>query len=221
MEHILLIDTSAEKCTVGLVRDGQLLQALQHADKQSQAAVLNVMVAQLCEATSVPLATINAFAVCSGPGSYTGLRIGLAAAKGYAFALEKPLILHDKLTLLAHQQILADNNYWQYAAIITAREGEYFYASFDAEMNILQHAVHGNVETISALINELSPSALCILGDERAQQAFGERVIVNAEIDFAAWAPLVAKSFALAEFSDNASAVPFYMKEVFIQASKK
>lgn len=221
MEHILLIDTSAEKCTVGLVRDGQLVQALQHADKQSQAAVLNVMVAQLCETTSVLLADINAFAVCSGPGSYTGLRIGLTAAKGYAFALGKPLILHDKLSLLVQQQILADNNYWQYAAIITAREGEYFYAAYDAEMNIIQHAEHGSFEEINALTNELSQTSLCLLGDEKAQQIFGEKVKVNSEIDFAAWAVWAAKSFALAEFADIASAVPFYMKEVFIQPSKK
>lgn len=220
MEQILLIDTSADKCTVGLVRDGQLVQALQHDERQSQAAIINPLIEQLCTETKIKLTDLNALAVCSGPGSYTGLRIGLAAAKGIAFAIGKPLIMHHKLELLVRQQIQTDNDYWQYAVLITARAGEFFYAAYDAEMNVLQQPVHGTTITIQALIDELSVTSLCLIGDQPAMDAFGERVQLSAEVSFMLWADWAARSFSRKDFADIASAVPFYMKEVFIYAPK-
>ena len=77
MEQILLIDTSAQKCSVGLVRDGVLLLALSHNEQQNQASVINTLIEQLCAQAQVQLANLSAIAVCSGPGSYTGLRIGM------------------------------------------------------------------------------------------------------------------------------------------------
>lgn len=220
MEQILLIDTSADKCTVGLVRDGQLVMALQHTERQSQAAIINPLIEQLCTETKIKPDDLNAVAVCSGPGSYTGLRIGLAAAKGICFALSKPLIMQHKLELLAQQQIQSDNTYWQYAVLISARQDEFFYAAYDAEMNVLQAAIHGTTDSIKSLINELSVSALCVVGDQMAKDAFGDIVQLNTDVDFKLWATWAAGSLADKDFTDLASAEPFYMKEVFIYAPK-
>jgi tRNA threonylcarbamoyladenosine biosynthesis protein TsaB len=220
MEQILLIDTSADKCTVGLVRDGELVQALQHDEQQSQAAVINPLIEQLCKETNIQLADLNAIAVCSGPGSYTGLRIGLAAAKGIAYALSKPLIMHHKLELLAQQRMRADDNYWQYAVLISARADEFFYAAYDAEMNIIHQPVHGTTETIRAMIDRLSVTSACLTGDQQAVVVFGEKVLLAAQVEFKLWAGWAARSFALQDFADVASAVPFYMKEVFIYQPK-
>lgn len=216
MEQILLIDTSADNCTVGIVRDGQLIQALQHTERQSQAAIINPLIEQLCAETKTKLAELDAVAVCSGPGSYTGLRIGLAAAKGICFAINKPLIMHHKLEILAQQQIQINNDYWQYAVLITAREGEFFYAAYDAEMNILQGPLHGNTASIQSLIDQLSVTSLCTFGDENAKKTFGENVQLAVEIDFALWSSWATGSFLQKDFADTATAVPFYMKEVFI-----
>jgi tRNA threonylcarbamoyladenosine biosynthesis protein TsaB len=221
MEQILLIDTSAQKCSVGLVRDGQLIHALAHKDQQSQAAVINTMIEQLCSETQIQLPELNAIAVCSGPGSYTGLRIGLAAAKGLAFALGKPLILHHKLELLSQQSINVNDNYWFYASLITAREGEFFLAIYDADMQIIHQPIHATTEGVSDLLQKLPSNPLLVIGDEIAQKTFGDKVQLTSEIDFNYWAGWAARSMAMQDFADLATAIPFYMKEVFIYAPRE
>ena len=220
MEHILLIDTSASKCTVALVRDGQYLLGLEHTDQKSQAAAINPMIGELLAEAKLELYQLSAIAVCSGPGSYTGLRIGMAAAKGLAFGLGKPMIVHDKLELLAQQEIQINDAYWQYGVLITARPGEFFYASFDAEMNVIQVPIHGATAEIKALIDELSVTSHCLIGDEEACRTFGDRVIPHAEVDPERWAIWAAVSFARQVFSDVAAVEPFYMKEVYIHPKK-
>lgn len=220
MEHILLIDTSADACTVGLSRDGKLFGALRHREQQSQAAAINIMIEQLLSQATVKAEELSAVSVCSGPGSYTGLRIGLATAKGLAFAWNKPLILQHKLELLAQQYIRANSDYWQYGVLITARPGEFFYAAYDAEMYILQQPVHGTKESVQALIDQLSPTAHILVGDAASADAFGNAVQQVTEVDMADWAPWAALAFSRGDFSDVASAVPFYMKEVFVFAPR-
>ncbi|MGC4057653.1 MAG: tRNA (adenosine(37)-N6)-threonylcarbamoyltransferase complex dimerization subunit type 1 TsaB [Chitinophagaceae bacterium] len=220
MDHILLIDTSGATCTIGLVRDGQYLTGMEHAEQKSQAAAINPLIEQLCAKADIKLADLSAIAVCSGPGSYTGLRIGMAAAKGLAFALNKPLIVHHKLELLAQQEIQVNDAFWQYGVVLTARPGEFFYAAYDAEMNILQGPLHGATEDIKRLIDSLSVTSHCLLGDEEAGRTFGESVIPHAVIDPAKWALWAAISFANQDFTDVAAAEPFYMKEVYIHPRK-
>lgn len=221
MEHILLIDTSAELCQVGLVRDGQLLHALEHNDRQSQAAVINTLIEQLCSEAQFELNNLSAIAVCSGPGSYTGLRIGMAAAKGFAFALNKPLILQHKLELLAQQNINLNDNFWFYAVLITARQDEFFLAIYDADMQIVHQPIHANTEGVHSLLEKLPSSPLCIIGDAIAQKTFGDKVILSSEIDLNFWAGWAARAMQLQDFADLASSVPFYMKEVFIYAPRE
>lgn len=220
MEHILLIDTSAQKCCVGLVRDGELLHALVHEERQSQAAVINPMIEQLFEQAKSQLSEINAIAVCSGPGSYTGLRIGMAAAKGLAFGLGKPLILQHKLELIAQQFIQMNHAYWHYVVLISARENEFFYACYDADMHIVHQPIHADTEKVKEQISSLSPHSLCIVGDEQAQQIFGTEVKLQNEVQLSYWAPWAAKSFTNEDFADIAFSEPFYMKEVFIHAPR-
>lgn len=220
MEHILLIDTSAQKCCVGLVRDGELLHSLVHEERQSQAAVINLMIEQLFEQAKCQLSELNAIAVCSGPGSYTGLRIGMAAAKGLAFGLGKPLILQHKLELIAQQFVQMNHAYWHYVVLISARENEFFYACYDADMHIVHQPIHADTEKVKEQINSLSLHSLCIVGDEQAQQIFGAEVKLQNEVQLSYWAPWAAKSFAHEDFADIAFSEPFYMKEVFIHAPR-
>lgn len=221
MEHILLIDTSADQCSVGLVRDGELLNALVHQERHSQAAVINPMIEQLFEDAKFSMSELSAIAVCSGPGSYTGLRIGMAAAKGMAFGLGKPLISQNKLELIAQQFIQMNHAYWHYVVLISARENEFFYACYDADMNIVHQPIHADTVKVKEQISILSPHSLCIVGDEQAQRVFGADVKLQKDVQLSYWAAWAAKSFAQQEFADIAFSEPFYMKEVFIYAPRE
>ena len=102
MSLILAFDTSTKGCSAALfdqehcVAHKQIIEdGFVHAEQ------LHLLIESLFEHTRYDFSTIDAFAVGAGPGSYTGLRIGASAAKGYAFALEKPLIALDSLELLA------------------------------------------------------------------------------------------------------------------------
>jgi tRNA threonylcarbamoyladenosine biosynthesis protein TsaB len=221
MEHILLIDTSGQNCSVGLVRDGQLVHALAHNDRQSQAATINLLIEQLCAEAQFQLPELSAIAVCSGPGSYTGLRIGLATAKGLAFGLSKPIIMQHKLELLAQQNISINDNFWHYVILIGARQDEFFLAIYDADMQIIHQPIHANTETVNNLLQKLPENSRYIIGDELAQQAFGNKVHLSTEIDLIHWASWAARSFVRQDFADIATAVPFYMKDVFIYAPRE
>ena len=93
MPLLLAIETATKLCSVALGRDGQLL-ALREIDneKLAHAEKVNVLIAEVMEEAGLPLKDLDAVAVGIGPGSYTGLRIGLSAAKGLCYALDKPII---------------------------------------------------------------------------------------------------------------------------------
>lgn len=220
-QHILLIDTSGQNCNIGLARDGQILAVVQHQDQKTQAASINLMIEQLCTQLSVPLNTIDAFAVCSGPGSYTGLRIGMSTAKGLAFALKKPLIVHDKLELIAVQSIEKEDRYWNYVSIINARTDEFFAAVYDADLQIIRGPKHYTTDELKKVVAELPINATGLFGDQAALTALGDGVYVEEEIDFAIWALWCANSFEEQNFEDVAEAVPFYLKEVYIHKSRE
>lgn len=220
-QHILLIDTSGQNCTIGMVRDGQLAGALVHNDQKTQAAAINVMIEQLSSQFQLVLANIDAIAVCSGPGSYTGLRIGMSTAKGLAFALNKPLIVHTKLELIALQSTQTDDSFWNYVAIITARPGEFFAAVYDADMELIEAPQHYETKDLKTMIEALPINATGVFGDANAIAALGDLVSLQSEINFAIWAQWAARSFEMQNFEDVAEAVPFYMKEVFIHPAKQ
>ncbi len=101
MGLILHIDTAVDTASVALARDGQLLDAGIHDIRNDHAAWLHEATRQLLIRTGNQPASLDAVAVSIGPGSYTGLRIGLAAAKGFCYALQIPLITIGTLEIMA------------------------------------------------------------------------------------------------------------------------
>src|SRR4051812_45377636 len=100
MSLILNIDTAIETAQVSIAKDGLVVAALQNTQQKDHAGFLQVAVKQLSADTNISLATVDAIAVTAGPGSYTGLRVGMASAKGLCFALSKPLITLNTLQVL-------------------------------------------------------------------------------------------------------------------------
>lgn len=103
MTVILNIETATKNCSVSISKNGETVAVKEFNDgNYSHAEVLHSFILDVVESANIGLKDIDAVAVSKGPGSYTGLRIGVSAAKGLCFSLDKPLIAIDTLTSLAH-----------------------------------------------------------------------------------------------------------------------
>ena len=109
MSYILNIETATKNCSVALAKDGKTILCKEIAEEgYSHAERLHVFIEEIIQETGITFQDISAIAVSQGPGSYTGLRIGVSAAKGLCYALGIPLIAVDTLQVLASQSNVSD-----------------------------------------------------------------------------------------------------------------
>jgi tRNA threonylcarbamoyladenosine biosynthesis protein TsaB len=100
MSILLNIDTALETAIVSISKDGEIIAHAENLAQKEHAHFLHQAIKNILVNAQVTLPQIDAIAVSAGPGSYTGLRVGMAAAKGFAYALQKPLLLIDTLEIM-------------------------------------------------------------------------------------------------------------------------
>ncbi len=139
MSLILNIDTSAVTASICLAENGSILQEIINNTQKDHAAFLHNAVKEIFKSLSLDLKAVDAIAVTKGPGSYTGLRVGMASAKGLCYALNKPFITIGSLDTMAKAAIEASHKQGigteLYCPLIDARRMEVFTALFDRQMN--------------------------------------------------------------------------------------
>jgi tRNA threonylcarbamoyladenosine biosynthesis protein TsaB len=217
MASILHIETSTQACSVGISINGEIIAIRElNADGFQHAELVTVYVEEVLRELVLNINEIDAVAVTSGPGSYTGLRIGVATAKGLCYACDIPLISVDALTSLAWQ-VLPDSADRFVCAAIDARRMEIYSAIFDASGKM--------VKPISADVVDMNSYAsfepLLIVGDahEKLQQVWKDRstVYINKDV-FASvrgQARLAYEKYLAKSFEDVAYFEPFYLKEFY------
>ena len=99
---ILCLETSTAVCSVALVKDGKVIALRESLDGQNHAEKITIFIDEVMKEANVSYRDLDAVATSMGPGSYTGLRIGVSTAKGLCYAMEKPLIAIDTLAAMAH-----------------------------------------------------------------------------------------------------------------------
>jgi len=130
---ILNIETSTTNCSVSLSKQGETFALIEDNSKEySHAERLHVYIEKILADNNINAAQLDAIAVSKGPGSYTGLRIGVSAAKGLCFALEKPLISVSTLKSLAYQVSIEKG---VIIPMLDARRMEVYSAVFDENYN--------------------------------------------------------------------------------------
>ncbi len=128
---ILNIETSTTNCSVSLSREGETLVLKEdYNSTYSHSERLHVYIDVVLKEAEVSLNELNAIAISKGPGSYTGLRIGVSAAKGLCFALDKPLISIPTLEVLAHQIKIEDG---VIVPMLDARRMEVYSAVYNSD----------------------------------------------------------------------------------------
>lgn len=141
MSTILNIETSGKTCSVALTREGVLEFDLENSDGMKHAELLAPFVERAMEEVKRKEWKLDAVAVSIGPGSYTGLRIGLSLAKGLAFSLGVPLIGVSTLKILAVKAMFRNFNFTGeeiLAPMIDARRMEVFTGAYDFALNALE-----------------------------------------------------------------------------------
>ncbi len=135
MGLILLIDTALEVASVGIAREGILLCKRENAKQNDHAAWLHVAIQEVLTEAEIDMHQLDAVGITGGPGSYTGLRVGMAAAKGICYAQNIPLIGVSTLQLLAAgvQNEEAD----LIIALIDARRDEVYAGAYDRAGNVM------------------------------------------------------------------------------------
>ncbi|MFD1161763.1 MULTISPECIES: tRNA (adenosine(37)-N6)-threonylcarbamoyltransferase complex dimerization subunit type 1 TsaB [Hwangdonia] len=130
---ILNIETATTNCSVSLSKDGEILVLKEDNGKNySHAERLHLYIDDVLKEAEIESNNLDAIAISKGPGSYTGLRIGVSAAKGLCFALDKPLISVSTLEALAHQ-VKTDSGV--IVAMLDARRMEVYSAIYDINYN--------------------------------------------------------------------------------------
>ncbi|MCG2461423.1 tRNA (adenosine(37)-N6)-threonylcarbamoyltransferase complex dimerization subunit type 1 TsaB [Flavobacteriaceae bacterium F89] len=148
MASILNLETSTTNCSVSVARAGNLLFLKEHnSANYSHAEELHNFIKEVLDATSLTFPDLDAVAVSKGPGSYTGLRIGVSAAKGLCFSLDLPLISVPTLENMAHQKKTDDFDF--VIPVLDARRMEVYSAVFDKNFDRLR-------ETRAEIITENS-----------------------------------------------------------------
>ena len=137
MALLLNIDTSTKRAGVCLAQDGRSLAIVENFEQKEHAAWLHVAVRQLMADTGFRMRDLQAVAVTAGPGSYTGLRVGMAAAKGFCYALGIPLITEDTLRVMAFAASEQLPEADLLCPMIDARRMEVFTALYSQDMTRL------------------------------------------------------------------------------------
>lgn len=210
MTHILHIDTSGGTGLVMIARDGQPVKILYNQTERDHAGSINTMIGTVLAETGLSLTDINAIAICSGPGSYTGLRIGMATAKGLAYALNLPIIAHNKLELLTDLREIDEPK--QYMVVLPARDGEYFVLSRADELT----PVHMTTEDVNKLILTTDDINLFGYVGTDIKLSTATDYIANDAVIPDLWAILGFNDYLRNKFKNIASLEPMYIKEVFI-----
>jgi tRNA threonylcarbamoyladenosine biosynthesis protein TsaB len=212
---------------VALSRQGSIVQYEQNEKQQEHASFLQPAIAAIMEREHAKFSDLAAVAVGNGPGSYTGLRVGLASAKGICFAAQLPLITISSLEILAaamKKTIPAAVTDYLLCPMIDARRMEVFMALYNAELQCLQEP--SAVVLTPALFHEL-PQTIYIGGNGASKFAgITEKRELHLTIDDKlpyeqALAALSWNYFQVQQFADLAYSEPFYSKAFYTPSPRK
>lgn len=216
MNVILNIDTALNSASVCLAKDAEILSLVINDNQTDHASWLHTAIAELLQKNDYTIHELNAVAVSIGPGSYTGLRVGLSAAKGLCYALNIPLIAISTLKLIANAaKAEADT---LICPMIDARRMEVFTAVYDKELREIypSHAMLLD-ETIFAPELATHKIIFCGTGSKKLQPLLSGKNAVFSETKSNAshLAALSIASYNDNDFADLAYLEPLYIKEFY------
>lgn len=229
MSLLLNIDTATEHASICLSEGEKIIGLIESTEQKNHASFVQPAIQQLIEQAGITLKDINAIAVTSGPGSYTGLRVGLASAKGICYALQKPLILVNTLEVMAqsvlthyqsNKEILKDLT--SICPLIDARRMEVFTAVYDISLQEIKapHALLLDPLSFSSLLS--NGVIFTGSGRQKLEALIPGTNAIFSDIQHNAThlASRALISYKSGRFADLAYSEPLYVKEFFDTSRK-
>ncbi|WP_310380537.1 tRNA (adenosine(37)-N6)-threonylcarbamoyltransferase complex dimerization subunit type 1 TsaB [Flavobacterium sp.] len=221
MAYILNIETATKNCSVALAKEGKTIICIEIAEEgYSHAERLHVFIEEIINKAGITFQDLVAVAVSQGPGSYTGLRIGVSAAKGLCYALNIPLIAVDTLQILARQVAVSDG---LIVPMIDARRMEVYSAIFSSTFDKLREV---QAEIITENSFEDVQGTLYFVGDcsQKCKTILTkENFVFLEEIKYPSAKEMSLLSFEKHKKNDTVDVAyfePYYLKDFLITKPK-
>jgi tRNA threonylcarbamoyladenosine biosynthesis protein TsaB len=221
MSLILSLETSAKVCSVAIHDQGKLIITREIHIEQSHASKLAVLIDEVIKESGITANQLSAVAVSSGPGSYTGLRIGTSTAKGLCFALDIPLLSIGSLELLAFQMNKQNPTNGYLCPMIDARRMEVYCQIFDASLKTV-NPIEAKVIDSSSFMNLLADKEITFFGDgsdkckEQITHSNG-KFVSGIYASASEMGEVIYQKFQKQKFEDLTSFEPHYLKEFMIK----
>jgi len=223
LTYILNIETATTNCSVSLAKEGAVIGLKEDNNlSYSHAERLHVYIDEVLKTANVSKNQLSAIAISKGPGSYTGLRIGVSAAKGLCYALSLPLISIPTLEALAHQ---VENPNGVVVAMLDARRLEVYSAIYDSNFQETR-TTEAEIITSESYRELLESSAVYFIGNGVAKTKAlithqNAHFIENKLPSAKQMCALSFDKFKSNTFEDVAYFEPFYLKDFIAIPSKK
>jgi tRNA threonylcarbamoyladenosine biosynthesis protein TsaB len=225
LSYFLNIETATTVCSVSISENENLLFFKEINEGFTHAENLHLFIEQAFKETGVGAHQLSAISVSKGPGSYTGLRIGVSAAKGLAYALNIPLISVDTLQIMANAAYIKQKEPGIYCPMIDARRMEVYSALYSHELKALS-VIEALIIDETSILKFNSYPKVFYFGDgmlkcrallSKMPNAFFIED-VNPSVEYIA--KLVYEKFLANEFENTAYFEPFYLKDFMILKKK-
>ena len=223
MVIILNIETATKNCSVSIAKNGEILAIKElNNGNYSHAEVLHPFIVDILEEANITSQELDAVAVSKGPGSYTGLRIGVSAAKGLCFAFDKPLISIETLRSLAHS-ISIDKGV--IIPMLDARRMEVYAAVFNSDYDSVRE-IKAEIIDETSFLEYLENQKVYFLGDgaQKCKEIITHENAVFVDDKFPSskeMAELSYSKYKKNDIEDVAYFEPFYLKDFVVIPQKK
>ncbi len=220
---ILNIETSTKNCSVSLAKNGEVIAIKElNNGNYSHAEMLHPLIKEVLDESKLSMEQIDAVAVSKGPGSYTGLRIGVSAAKGLSFSLQKPLISIDTLTSLSHSISI---NEGLIVPMLDARRMEVYSAIFNPKKEQIR-AIKAEIIDTTSFLDYLQTNTMYFLGDgaQKCKELISHKNAVFIDDTFPSAREMAKLSFHKYKLNDEEDVAyfePFYLKDFIVIPEKK
>lgn len=228
MSTIINIETSTEVCSVALCKDNEVIALKENKEGLNHAKLVTIFVEALLEEAKLDIKEIDAIGISKGPGSYTGLRIGVSTAKGLCYGAQIPMIGINTLQAISVEAIKSaeniDKDTW-FCPMIDARRMEVFCAFFDTN-NKQQEDIKAVIVDQDSFKEILNERKVVFFGNgaEKCKETITHKnaiFIDNIRNSAANMAALSNEAFKNQSFEDVAYFEPFYLKDFVAIPSKK